>query len=87
MQSIIPLPDGSRLKLTIARYYRPSGKAIHELGVQPTISIRVKPGERPLPPASALSAPATAVQAPKTLPGWAKADSALLRAYAQLSKP
>ncbi|MBI5247139.1 MAG: S41 family peptidase [Elusimicrobia bacterium] len=29
VQSLIPLPDGSGLRLTVARYYTPAGRAIH----------------------------------------------------------
>lgn len=29
VQSLIPLPDGSGLRLTVARYYTPTGRAIH----------------------------------------------------------
>ncbi|MEK7234475.1 MAG: S41 family peptidase, partial [Elusimicrobiota bacterium] len=29
VQSLIPLPDGSGLRLTVARYYTPSGRSIH----------------------------------------------------------
>lgn len=37
VQIIIPLDDGSGLKITIARYYTPSGTSIHEVGVVPDI--------------------------------------------------
>lgn len=36
-QSVIPLIDGSALKLTTARYYLPSGECIHEIGIKPDI--------------------------------------------------
>ena len=35
VQSIIPLSDGSGLKLTVARYYTPSGKVIDGHGIDP----------------------------------------------------
>ena len=35
VQSILPWPDGSALKLTTAKYYTPSHKVIHEHGVTP----------------------------------------------------
>jgi carboxyl-terminal processing protease len=37
VQSVIPLPDGSALRLTTAKYYTPSEKVIHERGVSPDI--------------------------------------------------
>jgi carboxyl-terminal processing protease len=35
VQSILPLPDGSALRLTTAKYYTPSHKVIHEKGITP----------------------------------------------------
>ena len=37
VQSILPMPDGSALRLTTAKYYTPSHQLIHEHGVTPTI--------------------------------------------------
>lgn len=37
VQSIIPLEDGSALKITISRYYTPAGNNIHEVGITPDI--------------------------------------------------
>lgn len=37
VQTIIPLSDGSALRLTTARYYTPSGKVIQENGITPDI--------------------------------------------------
>ncbi len=39
VQSIIPLQDGSALRLTTAKYYTPSHKVIHEKGITPDIII------------------------------------------------
>jgi carboxyl-terminal processing protease len=39
VQTVIPLPPDMGLKLTIARYYTPSGKSIQEKGVQPDIML------------------------------------------------
>ena len=39
VQSILPLQDGSALRLTTAKYYTPSHKAIHEKGITPDIVI------------------------------------------------
>jgi carboxyl-terminal processing protease len=35
VQSILPLQDGSALRLTTAKYYTPSHKVIHEEGIEP----------------------------------------------------
>ena len=37
VQSIIPLTDGGGMRLTISKYYLPSGKSISEVGVVPDI--------------------------------------------------
>jgi len=37
VQSILPLQDGSALRLTTAKYYTPSHKVIHEKGITPDI--------------------------------------------------
>jgi carboxyl-terminal processing protease len=39
VQTIIPLDDGSGIKLTTARYYTPKGRTIHEKGIQPDIPL------------------------------------------------
>jgi carboxyl-terminal processing protease len=39
VQSILPLPDGSALKLTTAKYYTPSHKVIHQHGITPDIVV------------------------------------------------
>jgi carboxyl-terminal processing protease len=39
VQSILPLTDGSALRLTTAKYYTPSHKVIHEEGITPDISV------------------------------------------------
>jgi carboxyl-terminal processing protease len=39
VQSILPLPDGSALRLTTAKYYTPSHKVIHEHGITPDILV------------------------------------------------
>jgi carboxyl-terminal processing protease len=43
VQTILPLSDGSGLRLTTAKYYTPKGKSIHTVGVQPDIVIDPKP--------------------------------------------
>ena len=43
VQSILPLPDGSALRLTTAKYYTPSHNPIHEHGITPTIRATMTP--------------------------------------------
>ena len=39
VQSIIPLSDGGGIRLTVSKYYLPSGKSISEVGVEPDIFV------------------------------------------------
>ena len=39
VQSIIPLSDGGGIRLTVSKYYLPSGKSISEVGVSPDIMV------------------------------------------------
>jgi len=39
VQTVIPLSDGSALRLTTSKYYTPSGKEIHEKGIEPDIVV------------------------------------------------
>ena len=39
VQSIIPLKNGGGIRLTISKYYLPSGKSISEVGVKPDILV------------------------------------------------
>ncbi|HVQ77283.1 MAG TPA: S41 family peptidase [Candidatus Binatia bacterium] len=56
VQTIIPLTDGSGLRLTTAKYFTPKGRSIHGKGVTPDIIVEMpKPapipaGEAPKPP-------------------------------------
>ena len=53
VQTIIPLSDGSGLRLTTAKYFTPKGRSIHGKGITPDIVVELPkeaPGkERPLP--------------------------------------
>jgi carboxyl-terminal processing protease len=40
VQTVIPLEDGSALKLTTAKYYTPSGRSIQAEGIAPDILIK-----------------------------------------------
>ena len=39
MQSIIPLKNRGAIRLTVSKYYLPSGKSISEVGVVPDIKV------------------------------------------------
>ena len=39
VQSIIPLKNSGAIRLTVAKYYLPSGKSISEVGVSPDIEV------------------------------------------------
>ena len=45
MQTIFPLADGSALKLTVAKYYTPSHKVIHQHGITPDIFVPLTDAE------------------------------------------
>lgn len=44
VQTLIPLPDGDGMKLTIAKYYTPSGISIHGKGIEPDVAVEEKEG-------------------------------------------
>lgn len=41
VQSIIPLDDGSAVKLTVSRYYTPKGRCIHGIGITPDVFVEL----------------------------------------------
>lgn len=43
VQNVIELPDGSAMKLTVARYYTPSGRSIQAEGIAPDIEVAQVP--------------------------------------------
>ncbi|MFC1510648.1 S41 family peptidase, partial [Candidatus Omnitrophota bacterium] len=43
VQSVIPLPDGSGLRLTTSKYFTPSGESIHGKGITPDIVVAYVP--------------------------------------------
>src|SRR5437764_6717019 len=80
VQTVIELEDGSGVKLTIARYYTPSGRSIQEKGIVPDLLVRQRnaamvdddlPRERNLPnhfkgeDAAARVVPASTTSAPQ----------------------
>ncbi|MDD6088238.1 MAG: S41 family peptidase [Desulfovibrionaceae bacterium] len=44
VQNVIPLSDGSGLKLTVARYYTPSGRCIQAEGIEPDFIVPFETG-------------------------------------------
>jgi carboxyl-terminal processing protease len=48
VQTIVPLSDGSGLRLTTARYFTPKGRLIQDKGIVPDIVVENPP---PVPPA------------------------------------
>jgi carboxyl-terminal processing protease len=46
VQTVIPLEDGSGIRLTTALYYTPNNRSIHKVGLQPDIPIETKPVHR-----------------------------------------
>jgi len=45
VQSILPLDDGSALRLTTAKYFTPSHKVIHKVGITPDVQVAMTPDE------------------------------------------
>jgi carboxyl-terminal processing protease len=45
VQSIIPLEGGPALRLTTAKYYTPSHKVIHEVGITPNVIVPITDDE------------------------------------------
>jgi carboxyl-terminal processing protease len=45
VQTLFGLDDGSGLKLTIARYFTPSGRSIQGTGVSPDVVVKPSEGE------------------------------------------
>ncbi len=42
VQSIIPLTDGTAIKVTVSKYYTPNGKNIHGIGIKPDVEVELK---------------------------------------------
>ncbi len=63
VQTIIPLTDGSGLRLTTAKYFTPKGRSIHGKGITPDILVeqpKVTASAAPAPGESAAPAPSAA---------------------------
>lgn len=44
VQSVIPLSDGTAIKLTVAKYFTPNGNDIHEVGIEPDYVVELADG-------------------------------------------
>ena len=45
IQTVLPLSDGSALKLTTSYYHTPSGRSITERGIEPDVAVVAKSGQ------------------------------------------
>lgn len=41
VQRLFPLPDGTAVKMTIAKYYTPKGNDIHKVGIEPDVEVEL----------------------------------------------
>jgi carboxyl-terminal processing protease len=74
VQTVIELEDGSGLKLTIARYYTPSGRSIQERGITPDVWVKASASDDD-PPRE------------QSLPGHFKGEEGQLRQAAAVKPP
>ena len=44
VQAVIPLGDGSAIKLTVSKYFTPDGNDIHEVGIEPDVTVELPDG-------------------------------------------
>lgn len=50
VQNLFPLADGSGVRVTVAKYYTPSGTSIHKVGLAPDVEVTLPEGELPVAP-------------------------------------
>jgi carboxyl-terminal processing protease len=55
VQTVVPLSEGRAIKLTTSRYYTPSGRSIHDLGIKPDVEVDAADGDADAQLAAALS--------------------------------
>jgi carboxyl-terminal processing protease len=78
VQTIIPLSDGSGLRLTTAKYFTPKGRSIHGKGLSPDITVEIpKPATPAAGPEAVVPPPTTGTETPQEL---IKRDPQLQRA-------
>jgi carboxyl-terminal processing protease len=71
VQTVIELDDGSALKLTVAKYYTPKHRAIHDVGIRPDVQVADAPESGAMASGTPGEAgpPATAPLPPAVPPG------------------
>jgi len=74
VQTVIELEDGSGLKLTIARYYTPSGRSIQERGIAPDVWVKALASDEDAP-------------REQSLPGHFKGEDASVQPVAAVAPP
>ena len=74
VQTVIELEDGSGLKLTIARYYTPSGRSIQERGITPDVWVKAAASDEDGP-------------REQNLPGHFKGEGAAVATHALAQAP
>ena len=77
VQTIIPLSDGSGLRLTTAKYFTPKGRSIHGKGITPDIIVEAP---KPAPVAAGSDAPVPTPPVSETPQEQLKRDPQLQRA-------
>ena len=77
VQTIIPLSDGSGLRLTTAKYFTPKGRSIHGKGITPDIIVEAP---KPAPVAAGADAPVPTPPVSETPQEQLKRDPQLQRA-------
>ena len=89
VQTIFPLDDGSALKLTVAKYYTPSHKVIHQHGITPDILVPLTDAEEAavLRQTHARRPGIAARKRPRRRPGRARRATGSRRGFAQGPDP
>lgn len=80
VQTVLPLQDGSALKLTTSRYFTPLGRSIHEKGIEPDVVVKTPEGGGPVEdatlrrPPGGMERPAEGIPANRGEEGLEKLD-------------
>jgi carboxyl-terminal processing protease len=92
VQTVIELDDGSALKLTVAKYYTPKHRAIHDVGIRPDVQVADAPEAATAvlgtpPGAGTAATPAGTTTEAAGAPSGPRSDLQLERALEILRKP